>query len=47
MCGVTIGKYVLIGSGAVVTRDVPNFTIVIGNPGRVVGRVNEKGDKVK
>lgn len=43
ICGVTIGEYALIGSGAVVTKDVPDYALVIGNPGRVVGIVDKKG----
>ena len=46
VCGVTIGEYAMIGSGAVVTKDVPSFSLVVGNPGRVVGRVDKKGNKV-
>ena len=33
VCGVTIGEYSMIGSGTVVTRDIPPFSLVIGNPG--------------
>ncbi len=47
VCGVTIGRYALIGSGAVVTKDVPDYSLVIGNPGKVVGKVDKKGRKVK
>ena len=47
ICGVTIGKYALIGSGTVVTKDVPDFSLVVGNPGRVVGLVDKKGSRVK
>ena len=47
ICGVTIGEYALIGSGAVVTKDVPPFALVVGNPGRVVGKVDEEGNRVK
>ena len=47
VCGVTIGRYALIGSGAVVTKDVPDFSLVVGNPGRVVGMVDKKGNRVK
>ncbi|MCL1928743.1 MAG: acetyltransferase [Treponema sp.] len=45
VCGITIGEYALVGAGSVVTRDVPPFTVVYGNPARVHGRVNENGDK--
>jgi len=47
MCGVNIGEYALIGSGAVVTKDVPAYALVVGNPGRVVGKVDKKGNQVK
>ena len=47
VCGVTIGEYALIGSGTVVTRDVPPFSMVYGNPGKIIGRVNKKGFKVE
>tara|TARA_B100001248_G_scaffold249933_1_gene223516 strand:- start:1344 stop:1862 length:519 start_codon:yes stop_codon:yes gene_type:complete len=46
VCGVTIGEYAIIGSGAIVTKDVPPYSLVIGNPGIVVGRVNKKGERV-
>ena len=43
VCGVTIGEYAMIGSGTVVTKDVPAYALVVGNPGRVVGKVDQKG----
>ena len=46
VCGVTIGEYSLIGSGAVVTKDVPPYTLVVGNPGRFVGKVDKKGNRL-
>jgi UDP-2-acetamido-3-amino-2,3-dideoxy-glucuronate N-acetyltransferase len=37
VCGSTIGRYAFIGAGAVVTRDVPDHALMVGNPGRVTG----------
>lgn len=37
LCGHTIGAYAFIGAGAVVTRDVPDHALIVGNPGRVTG----------
>ena len=36
MCGVTIGKKAIVGAGAVVTKNVPDFTIVAGNPAQII-----------
>lgn len=47
VCGVTIGEYAIIGSGAVVTKDVPAHALVIGNPGKIVGKVDKKGKKIE
>jgi len=46
ICGVTIGEYAMVGAGSVVTKDIPPFTLVYGNPARVRGRVNKEGMKV-
>jgi UDP-2-acetamido-3-amino-2,3-dideoxy-glucuronate N-acetyltransferase len=37
ICGYTIGRYAFIGAGSVVTKDVPDYALVYGNPGRVHG----------
>lgn len=37
VCGVTLGEYCFVGAGAVVTRDVPDFALVVGNPARQRG----------
>ncbi len=46
VCGVIIGEYSIIGSGAVITKDVPPFSLVVGNPGRVIGKVDAKGNRI-
>ena len=46
--GVTIGKHAVVGGGSVVTKDVPPYTIVVGNPAKAVKRYDfEKSDWVK
>ena len=47
ICGITIGEYALIGAGAVVTKDIPPYSLVVGNPGKIVGAVDKKGNKIK
>ncbi len=47
VCGITIGKYAFIGAGAVVTKDVPDYALVVGNPAKIVGWVSEAGVKLK
>jgi len=44
LCGVTIGEYSFIAAGAVVTKDVPSYTLVAGVPAKIVGNVNKKGN---
>jgi UDP-2-acetamido-3-amino-2,3-dideoxy-glucuronate N-acetyltransferase len=46
VCGHTIGAHAFIGAGAVVTKDVPDHALVVGNPGRVVGWMCECGVKL-
>ena len=41
MCGVTIGREAMVGAGAVVTRDVPDHGVSVGNPARVARRVGD------
>ncbi len=46
VCGVTIGQWAMIGAGAVVTRDVPDYGLVYGNPARLHGFVCPCGEKL-
>lgn len=46
VCGNTIGEYAFIGAGAVVTKDVPAYALIVGNPGRHTGWMSEYGQKL-
>ncbi|MBK7107151.1 MAG: N-acetyltransferase [Ignavibacteriae bacterium] len=47
VCGHTIGRFAFVGAGSVVTKDVPDFALVVGNPARIVGWYSEAGKKLK
>jgi acetyltransferase-like isoleucine patch superfamily enzyme len=43
LCGITIGKGALVGAGAVVTKSVPDYAVVVGVPAKIIGDVRTKG----
>jgi acetyltransferase-like isoleucine patch superfamily enzyme len=45
--GITIGEFALVGAGAVVTKNVPPYALVTGNPARITGWVDQKGNKLQ
>lgn len=47
VCGNTIGRYAMIASGAVVTKDVPDYALMAGVPARMIGKVDEQGNVVE
>ena len=46
VCGHTIGQYAFVGAGTVVTKDMPDHALVVGNPARQIGWVCECGEKL-
>ncbi len=47
VCGVTLGRHSMVGAGAVVTRDVPDFALVVGSPARRIGWVGRYGNRLQ
>ena len=47
VCGNTLGKYSFVGAGSVVTKDVPDYALVYGNPARIQGWICECGEKLE
>jgi len=47
VCGITLGKHCLIGAGSVVTKDVPDYALVVGVPGKILGWVSEAGKRLE
>lgn len=46
VCGNIIGEYAFIGAGTVVTKDVPNYALVVGNPAKQIGWMSQHGEKL-
>ncbi len=46
ICGNTIGQYAFVGAGAVITKDVWDYGLIVGNPGRIEGWMGECGVKL-
>jgi len=47
VCGVTLGRYSFVGAGAVVTRDVKDHALVVGNPARQIGWMCQCGERLR
>ena len=47
ICGITIGKFSFIGAGAVVTKDVLDYSLVVGNPSKHIGWISEYGHRLE
>ena len=45
LCGITIGEYAMIGAGSVVTKNVPPYALIVGNPGKQTGWVDKEGNR--
>jgi UDP-2-acetamido-3-amino-2,3-dideoxy-glucuronate N-acetyltransferase len=45
--GTTVGEFSIIGAGSVVTRDVPAYSLVVGNPAKIIAWLDEKGNKLE
>lgn len=46
ICGNTIGRFAFIGAGAVIIKDVPNYSLIVGNPGKQIGWMSEHGQRL-
>lgn len=46
VCGVTLGQYSFVGAGTVVTKDVPDFALVVGNPSKQIGWISAYGERL-
>src|SRR5205807_680278 len=46
VCGVTIGRYAFVGAGSVVTKDVPDYALVLGNPATQTGWMSRHGHRL-
>jgi UDP-2-acetamido-3-amino-2,3-dideoxy-glucuronate N-acetyltransferase len=46
VCGNTIGRFAFVGAGSVVTKDVPDYALVVGNPAKIKGWFSEAGEKL-
>ena len=47
LCGVTIGEGAIVGAGAVVTKEIPDYALVVGNPSKQIGWVSEYGHRLE
>jgi UDP-2-acetamido-3-amino-2,3-dideoxy-glucuronate N-acetyltransferase len=47
LCGITVGRYALVGAGAVVTRSLPDYAVAVGNPARICARACRCGAVVR
>lgn len=47
VCGNTIGSFAMVGAGAVITKDVSNYALVVGNPAKQIGWVSEYGHRLE
>ena len=46
VCGITLGKHCLVGAGSVVTKDIPDYALVVGVPAKIIGWVSEAGKRL-
>jgi UDP-2-acetamido-3-amino-2,3-dideoxy-glucuronate N-acetyltransferase len=46
VCGITLGRYCFIGAGTIVTKDIPDYGLVLGNPGKLSGYMSRHGHKL-